>query len=241
MPRVTIITPTKDRQPLLPAIWNCVRAQSDRDFEWLVHDGSSQSAESMFKSFNDPRVHYVHEPKQMRIGARRNALCEAAKGDIIAQFDDDDYYAPQYIKRMLSFMNERDADFVELFGFFLYCRGSDTFAYWDLEYDLPIHFRLMPNAPLDVYQYRGGGDAQWGYGFSYVFYRRVWEAIPFPDRDHGEDHEFASAVIKRFKSAGMQDRDHLCVHVLHTNNASIAFPQRTLRRTQLAELFPGFS
>jgi glycosyltransferase involved in cell wall biosynthesis len=99
MPRVSIITPTINREGLLPAIWNCVRAQSVEDFEWLVLDGSSQPA-PMFETINDARVRYMHEPKQMTIGARRNVLCEAAKGSIIVQFDDDDYYAPHYIEHI---------------------------------------------------------------------------------------------------------------------------------------------
>ena len=96
MPRVSIITPTKDRQELLPALWDCVRAQSEQDFEWLVHDGSPQRA-SIFDAIDDPRVRYMHLPGQMRIGAKRNALCDAAKGEIIAHFDDDDFYGPRYI------------------------------------------------------------------------------------------------------------------------------------------------
>src|SRR5581483_3553978 len=241
MPRVSIITPTRDRQHLLPAIWNCVRSQSEADFEWLVHDGSLQPA-PMFNTIGDSRVCYIHEPSQMTIGAKRNALCQAAKGDIIVQFDDDDFYAPHYVARMLSFMTESGADFVKLFGFFLYCRGSDTFAYWDLEYDLPVHFLLEPNSPLRYGPAPGiGDDAQWGYGFSYVFRRAVLQAVPFPDRNHGEDHEFATAVVKRFRSAGMQDTDRLCLHVIHNANSSRAFPQRRLRRTMLAEMFPGFA
>jgi len=240
MPRVSIITPTKDRHDMLPAIWECVRRQSMADFEWLVHDGSAQPA-ALFKTIADPRVRYIHEPRPMTIGAKRNTLCEAATGGIIAQFDDDDHYAPHYIERMLAFMAKSGADFVKLFGFYLYGRTADTFAYWDLEYDLPSHFVLAPNSAL-----RYGptpaikNDEQWAYGFSYVFRRPVWQAIPFPDRDHGEDHEFANAVVARFKAAGMQDTERLCIHVIHSGNTSISFPQRRLRRTMLGEMFPGF-
>ena len=244
MPHVSIVTPTVDREDLLPKIWDCVRAQSVSDFEWLVHDGSPQPAR-MFANIKDDRVRYVHEPKKMTIGARRNTLCGSARGSVIAQFDDDDYYAPQYVERMLSLMNESGADFVKLFGFFLYCRGNDTFAYWDLVHDLPLHFVLERNAfadvPLPLVQYSGGNDGQWGYGFSYVFLRHVWETIHFPDRDHGEDLEFAKVVVRHFKSAGMQDQDHLCIHVIHATNSSVAFPQRRLRTIQLTELFPNFS
>ena len=56
MPRVSIITPTMNRQELLPALWRCVCGQSPvQDFEWLVLDGSPQRA-SFFDPITDPRV-----------------------------------------------------------------------------------------------------------------------------------------------------------------------------------------
>jgi hypothetical protein len=36
---------------------------------------------------------------------------------------------------------------------------------------------------------------------------KVWEAVHFPDRNHGEDQEFADTVVTNvnFKSPGKQD------------------------------------
>jgi hypothetical protein len=73
MPRVSIITPTINRQDLLPALWDCVRAQSVEDIEWLVFDSSPQSA-PMFDAIEDPRVCYRHVPDSMTIGAPSGML-----------------------------------------------------------------------------------------------------------------------------------------------------------------------
>ena len=186
MPRVSIITPTINRQNLLPALWECVRAQSFQDIEWLIHDGSPQPA-SMFHTINDARVRYTHVPQPMTIGAKRNDLCLAAHGEIIVHFDDDDFYGPPYIRDMVSFMTEQNADFVKLFGFFLYQRAHNILAYWDLERDFPLHFVLAPDGPPYAMPNNGHMSGRWGYGFSYVFRRTVWEATQFPDRNHGED------------------------------------------------------
>src|SRR5450755_929336 len=105
MPRVSIITPTKDRQNLLPALWNCVQAQHFQDIEWLIHDGSPGRA--VFDGINDPRIRYMHEPQPMSIGVKRNVLCDAAQGEIIVHFDDDDFYGPHYIRDMELFMTDR--------------------------------------------------------------------------------------------------------------------------------------
>jgi hypothetical protein len=83
-------------------------------------------------------------------------------------------------------------------------------------------------------------SGKWGYGFSFVFRRTVWEAFHFPDQDHGEDQQFADAVVAKFKSAGKQDFDRSCLHIIHTSNTSVAFPQQTLPKEYLPQLFPEF-
>jgi glycosyltransferase involved in cell wall biosynthesis len=238
MPRVSIITPTLNREDLLPALWRCVRAQSVQDIEWIVHDGSPERAR-MFDEIGDPRVRYLHVPEPMTIGAKRNALCDAAKGEIIAHFDDDDFYGPRYIEGMVSLMAEKSVDFVKLFGFFLYHRTQHVFAYWDLERDFPIHWHLEPDTPPYPEQNNGYMSGRWGYGFSYVFHRRLWEAVHFPDQNFGEDQVFADAVVDRFGAAGKQDFAYSCIHVIH-RNLSISYPQQILPKALLPELFPDF-
>lgn len=241
MPQVSIITPTINRQALLPALWDCIRAQSFQDFEWLVHDGSAKRA-PMFDAIDDPRISYMHVPGPMTIGAKRNALCAAAKGEIIVHFDDDDFYGRHYVERMASFMTDVNVDFVKLFGFFLYHRPRRIFAYWDLEKDFPRHFLLHPGSghPCIPVKYHRPAAAQWGYGFSYVFYRHIWEAIRFPDQGHGEDQIFADKAVAKFKTAGKQDFACSCLHIIHTSNLSIAFPQQILPTESLIKLFPDF-
>lgn len=242
MPRVSIITPTKDRHPLLPAIWQCVSAQSFHDFEWLVHDGTATRA-TMFAEIDDPRVLYRHVPGEMTIGAKRNALCEASEGDVIVHFDDDDFYAPSYISEMLSFMAEQEADFVKLFGFFLYHRANNVLAYLNLESDFPLCFQLRgsdTDVPIACAS-RPDRLRPWGYGFCYVYSRKAWEDFAFDDRDWGEDHVFADKVIAKYKSAGRQDLTYSCLHVLHGTNISWTYPQQVMSADGLlTQLFPSF-
>jgi hypothetical protein len=139
-------------------------------------------------------------------------------------------------------MTEHGAEFVKLFGFFLYHRRMDLFAYWDLEHDFPMHCKLHPHQPVGFSPYRGGPDDRWGFGFSYVFSRRAWEAVPFPqNRNHGEDQEFASAVVDRFASVGVQDISRSCIHIIHDSNTSLAYPQQILPGHLRSQLFPYFT
>src|SRR5258706_9091438 len=100
-PAVSIITPTFNRHDLLQAQHAHVLAQSEQNFEWLIlDDGPAPSA--YFARLSDSRIHYHHlaGPK-MLVSAKRNWLCERASAPVIAQFDDDDYYAPNYLSVMM--------------------------------------------------------------------------------------------------------------------------------------------
>jgi len=241
MPMISLITPTKGRERLLPAIWACVKNQTIQDVEWLVHDGSA--APSPFLSgLADERLRYIHDPQPMTIGAKRNALVKEAKGDILVHMDDDDHYAPHYIESMLTLMANSDADIVKLFGFHLFHQRSGMFAYWDLQHPFPLHHMLHPDTddfPLGPKSNQK--NEEWGYGFSYVYKRKVWDAQPFPDTSDGEDKQFADTAIKNFKHAGMQDTDFVAVHVIHGNNTSYAYPQQLLPQAFGEAYFPGFA
>jgi glycosyltransferase involved in cell wall biosynthesis len=237
MPKVSIITPTKDRQNLLPALWECVSKQSFNDIEWLIHDSSQQPAPPFAQ---DARVKYIHAHQPMSIGAKRNALCKIAQGEIIVHFDDDDFYSSHYIRDMVTLMTDQKADFVKLFGFFLYHKLSDVLAYWDLDKAFPQHFRLQPNTAPAPEKYDLHMTGLWGYGFSYVFRRTVWEANKFPEINGFEDLPFAEKARDNFKTAGKCDFNYTCLHVIHTNNSSIAFPQQLLPPGSRSHLFPDF-
>lgn len=243
MPKISIITPTKNREHHLPAIWDCVQKQSIQDVEWLISDDSPTPSSFLTGvARGNKNVRYLHDSKPLTIGAKRNLLVKEAKGDIIVHFDDDDYYAPGYIEAMLTLMANRNADIVKLFGFFLYHQRSGAYAYLDLEHGFPLHHVLHPQSDRIHFGQKSIGQfEEWGYGFSFVYARKVWEAQPFPDQDHGEDQVFANAAIRRFNEAGMQDNQFLMLHVIHDSNTSIVYPQQLLPSDFGQAYFPGFT
>jgi len=84
------------------------------------------------QGLTDKRISYAHVTARRAIGTKRNALIERARGRIIAQFDDDDYYSSSYLARMVRIMRESGAAFVKLYGFFLYSKSLRMCGYWDL-------------------------------------------------------------------------------------------------------------
>ncbi|HEY1490798.1 MAG TPA: glycosyltransferase family A protein, partial [Verrucomicrobiae bacterium] len=49
-------------------------------------------------------------PEQMSIGAKRNLACQSARGEIVAHWDDDDWYAPERLARQVQPLLGGEAD-----------------------------------------------------------------------------------------------------------------------------------
>ena len=62
------------------------------------------------------------------LGAKRNRLAAEATGDVLAHFDDDDLYAPEYIATMVGAMEREGADFVKLSAWLVHGRERAPYA-----------------------------------------------------------------------------------------------------------------
>src|SRR2546429_6589941 len=49
----------------------------------------------------DPRIRYERVPRGEPIGTKRNRGCELARGALIAQWDDDDWYGPSRLSAQI--------------------------------------------------------------------------------------------------------------------------------------------
>ncbi|MFO1186934.1 MAG: glycosyltransferase family A protein [Alphaproteobacteria bacterium] len=242
-PRVSLITPTYERRAFLEASHRCVSAQTYRNWEWLILDDSAEPCR--FLQHADARnIHYAHVSSRLSIGEKRNKLIEAASGEIIVQIDDDDYYAPQYVQAMVAALHG-GADIVNLNAWFLLDRRNHFFGYWDLLMRDKPSYRCSPDAielvTPTLALAHDLSEAHFGFGFTYAFWRRVWEAGRFPDKNWNEDGEFVAAARRRFTMVGAPDRQGLCLHVIHAGNSSRCFPQYRLPYFLVERFFPGYS
>jgi len=231
-PAVSVITPTYRREALLRQQYLSLQKQTLTDFEWLILDDGPQSS-SYFAGLTDPRVRYRHHAgRRLSIGAKRNWLAERAAGAVIAHFDDDDFYAADYLTEMTGRLGA-GADFVKLSGWFLYSEVYRKFAWWDTLLTRGLHFRFsrdpLSAAMFGVEQDRVFAENYLGFGFSYVYRKAVWQAGRFPEEDFDEDLAFARKAL-----AGGARLDHfadtmgLSLHVLRRDNASLCWPQYVL-------------
>jgi glycosyltransferase involved in cell wall biosynthesis len=241
-PTVSIVTPTKNREKFLPFCYGWACAQKFADWEWLVEDDSAEPSPFLSK-LSDPRVHYRHDPVPKSVGVKRNNLVERAKGSLIAHFDDDDYYAPDYLLSMINTMRDRNADFIKLSAFYLYSSMNGVFAYWDLHAIEGLHFDWEGGDihPLYLNKENNARFAEnyLAYGFSYVFKRDLWGPAKYPDVSGPEDSQFLKAAYRGRSLLCLQDQLGMCLHVLQGDNLSRAYPQFFLPQFLLPRIFPG--
>jgi glycosyltransferase involved in cell wall biosynthesis len=99
-PFVSVCTPTFNRRPFIPTMFECFRNQTySKDLiEWIIIDDGTDKIKDLVKGANIPQIKYYELPEKIPLGAKRNLMHEKAKGSIIVYMDDDDYYPPERIE-----------------------------------------------------------------------------------------------------------------------------------------------
>ena len=124
MPMVSICTPTFNRRPFIPIMFECFRNQDypKSRMEWIIVDDGTDKIKDLIESSNIPQIRYFEVNEKMSLGAKRNYMHEHAKGDIIVYMDDDDYYPPDRVshavERLESNPNALCAGASEIYIFF---------------------------------------------------------------------------------------------------------------------------
>ncbi len=231
--KISVITPTRNRESRLRAMYACFCAQSWPERELLILDDSSAPS-PFFSTINDPRVMYRHSLQPIVLGEKRNQLVSEARGELVAHFDDDDLYGPDYLTRMVQLRGE--ADLFTLSGWFSYVEQGGAFWYWDTERVLPYRYavsgrEVVPQQrppTINTKERRVDLDL-WGYGFSYLYTKAAWARAPFAPVKFGEDHAFATRLGELgCARAYAPDHEGLALHILHGANSSRIFPQYAL-------------
>ena|ERR1700682_2818123 len=240
--QISVITPTFNRERHLQNLISCFQWQTQTGLELLILDDSTQPSQLLQSgSIRDPRIRYMHSTQRLTIGEKRNRLIEESRGTIIVQFDDDDYYAPRYIERMIQHLGENDL--VKLGAWFGFSGAKDQFFYWDTTCTSSVHFVVGPSDPLIAVSMEGSTEEffdknLWGYGFSYVVKKHVFERVRFEDRNWGEDYSLIELMRKRgYRMSHASDGEGLALHVIHLSNTSRTFPQYLIPSALADHLF----
>ena len=112
-PFVSILTPTYNRRKFIPYLIACIKDQTypKERMEWVVFDDGSDPVEDLLSpEFRTMNIQYIRSEEKLSIGAKRNRLHLAARGEILVCMDDDDYYPPDRVNHAVMTLVSRKAD-----------------------------------------------------------------------------------------------------------------------------------
>lgn len=200
VPLVSAIMPTRQRPDFALQAVRYFLAQDYPRTELVVLEDGTPSLAGRLP--DDPRIRYIATGAAARsIGAMRNEACRLARGDIVAHWDDDDWYGPGRLTRQVAAIRDRSADITALRGSVML--DLATWRFWRCRPDL--HRRLFVR---DVH------------GGTLVYRRQVWQdKAQFPDRSLAEDAVFLDQAVRRGARLQPVDADGIFVYVRHGTNA----------------------
>lgn len=107
MPKVSVLMPVyKTPVRYLREAIESILGQTFTDFEFLILDDCPEEPrEEIVKSYQDARIKYFKNEKNLGISLSRNKLIELAKGEYLAVFDHDDISLPERLEKEAAFLD----------------------------------------------------------------------------------------------------------------------------------------
>jgi len=106
VPTISVVIPCYNSGHYLGEAISSVLSQTLQDFEIIiVDDGSTDNTREVVDSFEDPRIHYIHQENR-GLAAARNAGARNSRGRLIAFLDADDTFMPDKLEVQKAFLEE---------------------------------------------------------------------------------------------------------------------------------------
>ena len=105
----TVFTPTYNRAGLLTELYESLKIQTYKNFEWLIiDDGSADNTEETVKEFQKENILKINYIKKENGGKQRayNLAVENAGGELFICLDSDDKYIPEGLEIILRYWKE---------------------------------------------------------------------------------------------------------------------------------------
>ena len=116
-PLVSCIMPTYNRRPFAPLALQHFQRQDYPHKELIVVDDGSDPVANIF--LGQQNVRYIRLSMRTSIGGKRNIACREARGQIIAHWDDDDWYSPDRLRYQVAPVLAGEADLTGLVNTFV--------------------------------------------------------------------------------------------------------------------------
>src|SRR5690606_5403689 len=111
-PLVSCVMPTFNRRRFVPQAIELFQRQDYEHRELIIVDDGDDPVEDLLPE--DERIRYLPLDVRRTIGQKANLAVEAARGALIAYWDDDVWYAPARLSYQVAALVEQEADLVGL-------------------------------------------------------------------------------------------------------------------------------
>jgi predicted O-methyltransferase YrrM len=199
-PLVSCLMPTANRRAFVS---NAIRYFQRQDYpnrELIILDDGSDAVSDLIP--NDPQIRYIRMQERRTMGAKHNLGCAQAGGQVIAHWDDDDWFADWRLSYQVSELLKHPAMTIAGLSDILFYRPSDHCA-WKYVYP--------------------SKERPWICGSTFCYRKEFWESHPFPDMNEGADTMFVWG-LNRDAGVISLSNSHWHVGIIHSNNTS---PKRT--------------
>jgi len=198
-PLVSCIMPTRDRRPFVHLALGHFARQDYPQRELIVVDDGTDPVADLCEGAAG--VRYIHLPDRTSIGAKRNLALRHARGQFIAHWDDDDWYAPGRLSYQVAPLLSGAADLTGLFNSFV------------LELPCGDFWTVHPNLHRRLFV----GDVHGGT----LVYRRdiIALGLRYPETNLAEDAALIRQALRRGRRLLRLDNKGVFVYVRHGSNA----------------------
>ncbi|SEG25077.1 glycosyltransferase [Paenibacillus sp. UNC499MF] len=207
---VSIITCTK-RRDCMETLFRNYGRQNFRNKELIVilnqDDLKANEYIKAAKAYKHVRIYSL--PGQMSLGMCMNFGVRLSKYNRIAKFDDDDYYAPDYLTDSMRTMLKTGADIVGKRAHYMYLSGTKT---------LLLRYPARKNRPVSLVQ-----------GATLLVKRHLFDKVGFPDLNRGECVKFCSdSKAKGFEIYSGSPHNFLAIRRKNSKNHTWIISDRQL-------------
>ena len=199
VPLVSCIMPTQGRADFALQAVRSFLQQDYPNTELVIVESGAPAVAARLP--DDQRLRVIQNDRVRSIGALRNLACQHARGDIIVQWDDDDWHGPGRVSRQVDDILAGNADITALRDAVVF--DLERWRFW--RFSPQLHRRMFVR---DVH------------GGTLAFRRWVWERLArYPDRSLAEDAAFLDQVVRRGARLQARPAAGVFLYLRHDTNS----------------------
>ncbi len=172
--------------------------------------------------------------KDQSLGECLNFGVEKANGEVVAKFDDDDYYGPSYLKEASDVLKNTNAGVVGKSSFYVYFKNWNKLYLYNPKNENKWIFNHNTEEQFKTKHFLSGG--------SLVIRKEVFDKVIFPHLNVGEDSTFQKDCFNKKIKLYTTSRNHY-THIrypYHDHHSSDVKDFQLIRRSKLITIIEDF-